>query len=226
MWACEETNVTITSANALPSRTFSCLYGGRPSSPAGSSTDLTADAAALYKAIENDEQEGPKWTSRTRPSVIISTAIGRTRGFRRLNEMSRQTSTGVAIAHPFAVKAAAKPAVPARVSQIKGTAARRKSPTNADHAAGVASFVRQTPDCSRQALVLLNLGNASHAGYRIGLPRAGWWREVLNSDSEHYGGANLGNNGGVDSQETPWHSQPWSAEFNLPPLSCLVFLCD
>ena len=97
---------------------------------------------------------------------------------------------------------------------------------HADHAAGVASFVRQTPDCSRQALVLLNLGNASHAGYRIGLPCAGWWREALNSDSEHYGGANLGNHGGVHSEETPWHSQPWSAEFNLPPLSCLVFLCD
>jgi len=97
---------------------------------------------------------------------------------------------------------------------------------SADHAAGVASFVRQTPDASRQALVLLNLGNASHAGYRIGLPRAGWWGEVLNSDSEYYGGANHGNGGGVHSQETPWHSQPWSAEFTLPPLSCSVFLCN
>jgi 1,4-alpha-glucan branching enzyme len=75
-------------------------------------------------------------------------------------------------------------------------------------------------------LVLLNLGYASHTGYRIGLPRAGWWREALNSDSEHYGGANLGNHGGVHSEETPWHSQPWSAEFNLPPLSCSVFLCE
>jgi len=97
---------------------------------------------------------------------------------------------------------------------------------SADHTAGVVSFVRQTPDASRQVLVLLNLGNTSHAGYRIGLPRAGWWREALNSDSEHYGGANFGNHGGVHSQETPWHSQPWSAEFNLPPLSCSMFLCD
>jgi 1,4-alpha-glucan branching enzyme len=96
---------------------------------------------------------------------------------------------------------------------------------SADHAANVVSFVRQTPDCARQVLVLLNIGNASHTGYRVGLPRAGWWREVLNSDSEHYGGANLGNGGGVHSQETPWHSQPWSAEFTLPPLSCSVFLC-
>ena len=96
---------------------------------------------------------------------------------------------------------------------------------SADHAANVVSFVRQTPDCARQVLVLLNIGNASHTGYRVGLPRAGWWREVLNSDSEHYGGANFGNGGGVHSQETPWHSQPWSAEFTLPPLSCSVFLC-
>ena len=97
---------------------------------------------------------------------------------------------------------------------------------SADHAANVVSFVRQTPDCARQVLVLLNIGNASHTGYRVGLPRAGWWREVLNSDSEHYGGANFGNDGvGVHSQEIPWHSQPWSAEFTLPPLSCSVFLC-
>ncbi len=96
----------------------------------------------------------------------------------------------------------------------------------ADHAAGVVSFVRQTPDASRQALVLLNLSATLHETYRIGLPRAGRWGEVLNSDSEYYGGANHGNDGGVHSQETPWHGQPWSAEFTLPPLSCSVFLCD
>ena len=75
-----------------------------------------------------------------------------------------------------------------------------------------------------QALVLLNLAPASWAAYRIGLPKPGHWREVLNSDSAHYGGGDCGNAGGVDAQDLPWHNQPWSAEFTLPPLSCLVFL--
>jgi len=94
----------------------------------------------------------------------------------------------------------------------------------ADHATCVLSFVRQTPDCSRQALVLLNLTPASHEVYRVGLPQAGSWREVLNSDSEYYGGGNAGNGGGVHSQDVPWHDQPWSTDFLLPPLSCSVFL--
>jgi 1,4-alpha-glucan branching enzyme len=94
----------------------------------------------------------------------------------------------------------------------------------ADHASCVLSFVRQTPDCSRQALVLLNLTPASHEGYRVGLPQAGSWREALNSDSEYYGGGNAGNGGGVYSQDVPWHNQPWSADFFLPALSCSVFI--
>ena len=94
----------------------------------------------------------------------------------------------------------------------------------ADHAACVLSFIRQTPDCLRQALVLLNLTPDAHEAYRVGLPQAGSWREVLNSDSGHYGGSNIGNRGGVHSQDVPWHNQPWSTDFLLPPLSCTVFL--
>jgi 1,4-alpha-glucan branching enzyme len=94
----------------------------------------------------------------------------------------------------------------------------------ADRDNSVLSFVRQTPDCARQALVLLNLAPASWETYRIGLPKPGHWREVLNSDSAHYGGDDHGNSGGVDAQDLPWHNQPWSAEFALPPLSCLLFL--
>ena len=86
------------------------------------------------------------------------------------------------------------------------------------------SFVRQTPDCSRCILTILNLASTIHEGYRVGLPRSGFWAEVLNSDSEFYGGSNMGNAGGLLSQEIPWHDQPWSAEFTLPGLSCSVFL--
>ena len=89
--------------------------------------------------------------------------------------------------------------------------------------ASVISFVRQSADCSRQVLVVLNLAAMSHRNYRIGLPREGWWREALNSDAKIYGGGNCGNGGGRHAEDIPWHNQPFSCEFLLPPLACLIF---
>ena len=62
--------------------------------------------------------------------------------------------------------------------------------------------------------------------YRLGLPSRGHWAEVLNSDSEHYGGSNLGNLGGVDALEEAWHGQPFSASLSLPPLAGLILRPD
>ena len=73
-------------------------------------------------------------------------------------------------------------------------------------------------------MIILNLTPQVHERYRVGLPQPGFWGEVLNSDSKYYQGDNLGNSGGLMSQEIPWHNQPWSAEFLLPGLSCSVFL--
>ena len=72
------------------------------------------------------------------------------------------------------------------------------------------------------AVVVLNLTPVARDGYRLGLPVGGHWVEALNSDSEHYGGSNLGNLGGVDAVESPWHGQPFSAVVSLPPLSGLI----
>ena len=77
MRACADASVTMTSANALPSLTFSCIYSGSPLSPNGNSMDLTADAAALFKAAEKDAQGGARWSSNTRPSEIIPTTMAR-----------------------------------------------------------------------------------------------------------------------------------------------------
>jgi 1,4-alpha-glucan branching enzyme len=59
--------------------------------------------------------------------------------------------------------------------------------------------------------------------YRLGLPAAGQWDEVLNTDSAVYGGGNRGNLGGVKAEGKAWHGQAQSALVTLPPLSC-VFL--
>ncbi|MGO8838621.1 MAG: 1,4-alpha-glucan branching protein GlgB [Limisphaerales bacterium] len=93
----------------------------------------------------------------------------------------------------------------------------------ADRENSVLSFVRQTADGANQLAVILNLTPVPRERYRVGLPRAGQWREVLNSDAGLYGGSNQGNLGGVTAENIPCHGQPHSAEFCLPPLSAVVF---
>jgi 1,4-alpha-glucan branching enzyme len=57
--------------------------------------------------------------------------------------------------------------------------------------------------------------------YRIGLPVAGHWAEVLNTDSELYGGSNVGNLGMIAAEEITWDGQPASARVTLPPLATI-----
>ena len=59
--------------------------------------------------------------------------------------------------------------------------------------------------------------------YRLGLPHAGFWRELMNTDSRSYGGSDTGNLGGVTAYAEPLHGQPASASIILPPLGTLYF---
>jgi 1,4-alpha-glucan branching enzyme len=93
----------------------------------------------------------------------------------------------------------------------------------ADRDGSVLSFIRQTADGANQLAVILNLTPVPRQKYRVGLPRAGKWREVLNSDAGIYAGSNQGNLGGVTAENVPCHSQQHSAEFCLPPMSAIVF---
>ena len=85
----------------------------------------------------------------------------------------------------------------------------------------VIAFARRSADGSRLIVVVANLSPDVHYGYRLGLPRAVKWREVLNTDSAYYGGSDVGNLGGVEPEPIPWHEQPVSAELTLPPLAAL-----
>jgi 1,4-alpha-glucan branching enzyme len=87
----------------------------------------------------------------------------------------------------------------------------------------VLSFLRQTADGVNQLAVILNLTPVPRLKYRVGLPRAGQWREALNSDAGIYAGSNQGNPGGVTAENVACHNQQHSAEFCLPPLSAIVF---
>jgi 1,4-alpha-glucan branching enzyme len=95
-----------------------------------------------------------------------------------------------------------------------------------DHASSVIAFVRQDPQHRNELAVILNLTPVPRYRYRLGLPRPGKWREVLNSDAAIYGGRNVGNLGGVLADDYKCHRQPWSAQFTLPPLSIIAFQPD
>ena len=85
------------------------------------------------------------------------------------------------------------------------------------------SFVRRSRD-GAVAVVVLNFTPVPRANYRIGLPHGGRFVERINSDSEHYGGGNIGNGGGVLAEALPWMGLPCSAALTLPPLAGIVLI--
>lgn len=89
-----------------------------------------------------------------------------------------------------------------------------------DSGGNVLSFLRIGSDGSRLACVA-NFAGVPHHDYRVGLPAAGRWREVVNTDAEAYGGSGVGNLGLVEATDSPWHGQPASAILQLPPAGVL-----
>jgi 1,4-alpha-glucan branching enzyme len=89
-----------------------------------------------------------------------------------------------------------------------------------DSGGNVLSFLRIGADGSRLACVA-NFAGVPHHDYRVGLPTAGRWHEVVNTDAEAYGGSGVGNLGTVEAVESPWHGQPASAVLQLPPAGVL-----
>jgi 1,4-alpha-glucan branching enzyme len=85
----------------------------------------------------------------------------------------------------------------------------------------VISFYRTNRDSSHDLVCVCNLSPVVRAGFRLGLPRPGLYGEVLNTDSETYGGSNVGNLGGVEAERVGWHGLPHSAEITLPPLAAV-----
>jgi 1,4-alpha-glucan branching enzyme len=76
-------------------------------------------------------------------------------------------------------------------------------------------------DQSRTLACIANFSPQPHQDYRVGLPHAGRWREVLNTDAAVYGGSGVGNLGSIEAVPEPWHGRPASAAITLPPLGVL-----
>ncbi len=92
----------------------------------------------------------------------------------------------------------------------------------ADDAAGnVFGFVRYGPDRCAAVACVANFAALPHEGYRLGLPFAGQWQEVINTDAKVYGGSDVGNLGSVTADSHPWAGFPASASLRVPPLATL-----
>jgi 1,4-alpha-glucan branching enzyme len=90
-----------------------------------------------------------------------------------------------------------------------------------DSSQSVLSYLRKDPS-GDLVVVVLNFTPIPRAGYRLGVPHPGTYREIFNSDSEYYGGSNLGNSTGVATVEIGWMGRPHSLVLQLPPLGGLL----
>jgi 1,4-alpha-glucan branching enzyme len=93
-----------------------------------------------------------------------------------------------------------------------------------DASGNVLSFLRHGVDADGKPTVLACVANFSGTptrDYRVGLPFAGRWREVLNTDAQIYGGSGVGNLGAVEAEPSVWHGRPASATLQLPPSGVL-----
>jgi 1,4-alpha-glucan branching enzyme len=85
----------------------------------------------------------------------------------------------------------------------------------------VVAFLRRAHDPDNYVLVVCNFTPVPRHDYRLGVPRGGYWQELLNTDAAAYGGSNVGNGGGVWAEDVPEHEQPSSVVLTLPPLAAL-----
>jgi 1,4-alpha-glucan branching enzyme len=93
-------------------------------------------------------------------------------------------------------------------------------PHDADNS--VISFLRRSREGEIVAFVV-NATPVVRYDYRLGVPEPGFYRELINTDAETYGGSNVGNFGGVQTQDVPWMGREQSILIHLPPLATMAF---
>jgi 1,4-alpha-glucan branching enzyme len=91
-----------------------------------------------------------------------------------------------------------------------------------DNENSVVSMVRRARDPEDFTVMVANFTPVPRPDYRIGVPQGGWYREILNSDSDGYGGSNMGNGGGVQADARPMHGFDQSIALLVPPLGFVL----
>jgi 1,4-alpha-glucan branching enzyme len=93
----------------------------------------------------------------------------------------------------------------------------------ADAASSVLAFIRRAKNPEDFLVVVCNFTPVVRKDYRVGVPVRGFYREILNTDSAHYEGNDIGNAGGVEAEPIPWNDRPYSLKLKLPPLAAVYF---
>ena len=86
----------------------------------------------------------------------------------------------------------------------------------------VIAFLRRGWEAGQELVFICNYSPVVRQDYRVGVPRGGLWREVLNTDAGAYWGSGVGNAGEVVADGDPWHGQPHSVRLVVPPMAALV----
>jgi 1,4-alpha-glucan branching enzyme len=87
----------------------------------------------------------------------------------------------------------------------------------------IIAFMRHNKAGDEHIIIVCNFTPVPRRNYRVGVPESGYYAELLNSDATEYWGSDMGNLGGVQSDDKPWHGLPYSINLTLPPLSTLMF---
>jgi 1,4-alpha-glucan branching enzyme len=86
----------------------------------------------------------------------------------------------------------------------------------------IVSFLRKAKNTEDMLLFACNFTPVPRYNYRLGVPRSGFYREILNGDAELYGGSNIGNQGGIWAENIPSHQHSCSISLTLPPLAVVI----
>jgi 1,4-alpha-glucan branching enzyme len=95
-----------------------------------------------------------------------------------------------------------------------------------DREQSVFAYLRMPAGNGVPLLAVTNFTPVPRNGYRLGVPEAGRWRALLNTDAACYGGSDFANGGDARAEPVPWHDQPASLALNLPPLATLILRLD
>ncbi|MGB3694490.1 MAG: 1,4-alpha-glucan branching enzyme [Spirulinaceae cyanobacterium] len=95
-----------------------------------------------------------------------------------------------------------------------------------DNSHSVVSFLRRCEKSDDFLLAVCNFTPQPHSHYRVGVPEAGFYSEIFNSDARQYGGSNMGNLGGKWTDEWSFHNHSYSLDLCLPPLGVLILKLD
>ncbi len=91
-----------------------------------------------------------------------------------------------------------------------------------DNENSVISMIRRARKERDFTVMVVNFTPIPRPGYRVGVPEAGWYREILNSDAELYGGSNMGNGGGIHTEPVVAHGHEHSLRLTVPPLGFVL----